>query len=385
MSKKQRCLRMESLPHEVVERILERLAVDSLLRFTAVSKQWKSSIESPFFQQRQLTQRQQSGDPAVLMVSRSREDYFNPDIKPLTTLVLGSSSSVTIPTPWEKDKEKEDREYFLVSFDSCDGLVCLYEYFKSGYVVNPTTRWYRPLPLSQLQQLLISLGRSVFERGYTVCDIGFGKDKITGTYKPVWLYNSLEIGLDNATTCEVFDFNTNAWRYVSPTPPYRIVGCSKPVCIDGSLHWFTDCEETKILSFHLHTETFRVVSKAPFTNVKDFDIVMCNLSNRLCVSEKNWPNQVIWSFNSANKTWHKMCTINLDVTSHWFGNHIAAVMPLALVYEKKKKKKKLLFYCRELSRTLMVYDPETESYDVAFNDYSIGYPLCYFQSLISIS
>ncbi|CAL9214692.1 unnamed protein product [Arabidopsis halleri] len=81
-----------------------------------------------------------------------------------------------------------------------------------------------------------------------------------------------------------------------------------------------------------------------------------------------------------------MCTINLDVTSHWFGNHIAAVMPLALVYEKKKKKKKkLLFYCRERSRTLMVYDPETESYDVAFNDYSIGYPLCYFQSLISIS
>ena len=344
--------------------------MDSLLRFTAVSKQWKSSIESPFFQQRQLTQRQQSGDPALLMVSRSREDYFNPDLKHLTTLVLGSSSSVTIPTPWEKDKEKEkekekeDEEFFLVSFDSCDGLVCLYKYWKSGYVVNPTTRWYRPLPLSQLQQLLISLGRSVFELGYTVCDIGFGKDKITGTYKPVWLYNSLEIGLENATTCEVFDFNTNAWRYVSPTAPYR--------------------EETKILSFDLHTETFRVVSKAPFTNVKAFDIVMCNLGNRLCVSEKNWPNQVIWSFNSGNKTWHKMFSINLDVTSHWFGNHIAAVMPLALFYEKKKKKK-LLFYCRVRSRTLMVYDPETESYDVAFNDYSIGYPLCYFQSLISIS
>jgi len=34
-----------------------------------VSKQWKSIIESPFFQQRQLTERQQSGDPDVLMVS----------------------------------------------------------------------------------------------------------------------------------------------------------------------------------------------------------------------------------------------------------------------------------------------------------------------------
>ncbi|AEE28889.1 F-box associated ubiquitination effector family protein [Arabidopsis thaliana] len=352
---------MESLPHEVVERILEKTCC-------GFSAEIHGCIETMEIIDRISILPTKTIDTASAI--RSREDYFNPDLKHLTTLVLGSSSSVTIPTPWEKDKEKEkekekeDEEFFLVSFDSCDGLVCLYKYWKSGYVVNPTTRWYRPLPLSQLQQLLISLGRSVFELGYTVCDIGFGKDKITGTYKPVWLYNSLEIGLENATTCEVFDFNTNAWRYVSPTAPYR--------------------EETKILSFDLHTETFRVVSKAPFTNVKAFDIVMCNLGNRLCVSEKNWPNQVIWSFNSGNKTWHKMFSINLDVTSHWFGNHIAAVMPLALFYEKKKKKK-LLFYCRVRSRTLMVYDPETESYDVAFNDYSIGYPLCYFQSLISIS
>ncbi|XP_020869286.1 LOW QUALITY PROTEIN: F-box/LRR-repeat/kelch-repeat protein At1g09650 [Arabidopsis lyrata subsp. lyrata] len=204
-------------------------------------------------------------------------------------------------------------------------------------------------------------------------DIGFGKDKITGTYKPVWLYSSLEIGLENArfstlTTCEVFDFNTDAWRYVSPAAPYRVFGNSKPICIDGSLHWFNDCEETKILSFDLHTETFQVVSKAPFTNVNAFDIVMCNLDNRFCVSKMNW---LIWSFNSGNKTWHKMCSINLDVTSYWFGNHIAAVMPLAL-FDGKKKKKKLLFYCRKRSRTLMLRDPETESYHVTFNLYFIN-------------
>jgi len=58
-----------------------------------------------------------------LMVSIWRDDYCKPDIKHLTTLVLGSSSSVKIPTPWEKAKEDT---IYLVPFDSCDGLVCLY-------------------------------------------------------------------------------------------------------------------------------------------------------------------------------------------------------------------------------------------------------------------
>ncbi|KAG7596445.1 F-box domain [Arabidopsis suecica] len=384
MSKKQRCLMMESLPHEVVECILERLDADPLLRFKAVSKQWKSTIESPFFQRRQFTQRQQSGNPDVLMVSRCAD--INSEIEALTTLVLGSSSSVKIPTPWEEEEE-EDKEY-SVSQDSCDGLVCLFDKFKSGFVFNPATRWYHPLPLCQLQQLLIAIGDGFYDLGYRVSRLGFGKDKLTGTYKPVWLYNSIEIGLENATTCEVFDFSTNAWRYVSPAAPYRIVGCPAPVCVDGSLHWFTECEETKILSFDLHTETFQVVSKAPFANVDGFgfDIVMCNLDNRLCVSEMKLPNQVIWSFNSGNKTWHKMCSINLDITSRWFGpTQVFALLPLALLDGKKKKKKKLLFYCRVRNRTMVVHDDETKSYDVAFEADSIGHPVCYFPSLISIS
>lgn len=39
-------LSMASFPHDVVELILEKLAVKSLLRFKSVSKQWKSTIES---------------------------------------------------------------------------------------------------------------------------------------------------------------------------------------------------------------------------------------------------------------------------------------------------------------------------------------------------
>ncbi|CAN6989612.1 unnamed protein product [Brassica oleracea var. botrytis] len=75
--------------------ILERLPVRSLLRFKSVSKQWRSTIQSRRFQERQLKQSGR-GDPDVLMVSASTDES-------LRTLVLGSSSSVKIPTPWDKE------------------------------------------------------------------------------------------------------------------------------------------------------------------------------------------------------------------------------------------------------------------------------------------
>ncbi|KAJ4881272.1 F-box/LRR-repeat/kelch-repeat protein [Raphanus sativus] len=396
--KKRRLMMMEWLPHDVVELILERLPVKSLLRFKSVSKQWKSTMESRSFQERQ-SKKQSGGDPDVLMASASADES-------LRTLALGSSSSVKIPTPW--DKEGNTTEY-LVSNNSCDGLVCLYHPLgsESGFVVNPATRWYRPLPLCQFQQLVISQGESYFETQHGIFKLGFGKDMIgTTTYKPVWLYNSLEIGLDNATRCEVFDFISNAWRYVTPSAPYRVVGAADPVFVHGSLHWFTACVDTKILSFDLHTEAFQIISKAPFpANSHDnpYAIVLCNLDNRLCVSQMQYSDRVIWSFNSGNKTWDKIFSIDLVMTTVLYDcPTLCAFHPLAVLdgmknKRKKKKKKKvkevkermvkknLLFYDRVKSQYLLIHDPETDLDDFTFTaESSMGFLVCYFQSLISI-
>ncbi|KAG2238090.1 hypothetical protein Bca52824_092663 [Brassica carinata] len=272
------------VPHDVVELILERVPVRSLLRFKCVSKQWKSTIESRRFQERQLKQR--GGDPPDVLLVSYRSDYES-----LRTLVLGSSSPVKIPTPWDNmEEENTTTKKYSAAVNSCDGLVCLYYPFHS------------------------------------------------------------EIGLDNATTCEVFDFSANAWRYVTPSAPYRVAPFAPPVFVDGSLHWFTDCEETKILSFDLHTETFQVISKAPFpANSHDDDnpygILLCDLDNRLCVSHKTDSNQVIWSFNSSNKTWLKIFSIDVVMTSFFYGCPTSSCpfAPLALL-DAENKKKDLLFY-----------------------------------------
>ncbi|CAG7899788.1 unnamed protein product [Brassica rapa] len=297
------------LYHDVVECIMEMLPVKSLLRFKAVSKQWQSTIESRYFQKSQLNHREQSRDRDVLMV-----------IESLRTLVLGSLSSVKIPTSWEDT-------FYSVCGNSCDGLVCLYH--------------SEPMML------------------------------------PVWL---------EATTCELFDFSTNTWRFITTaSAPYWISSYYDPVYVDGKLHWFTQCKETKVLSLDLHTETFQVISNVPFANVVPYNnnIVMCNLDNRLSVSQKMMSEQVIWLFSSGNKTWNKLCSIDLELTSLQFDIHISIpLLPLALW--ERRKKKKLLLCPTDFGRTLVIHDLETKSYDAPFSAESIGYPVCYFQSLISI-
>ncbi|KAJ4866559.1 F-box/LRR-repeat/kelch-repeat protein [Raphanus sativus] len=251
---------------------MERLPVRSLLRFKSVSKQWKTTIESRNFQERQLKHEESGGrDPDVLMATESSQRRY----------VLGSSSSVKIPNPWGKGTQQQA---------TLCPIIAVTVSFASTIPWNPVMSSTPP------RDVRMSQGESYFELGHGLFKLGFGKDKITSTYKPVWLYNSSEIGLDNATTCEVFDFGANAWRYVTPSAPYRVVGVADPVFVHGSLHWLTDCVETKVVSFDLHTEAFQLVSsKTPFpANSHDenpYSIVLCNLDNRLCVSHMKWPDQ----------------------------------------------------------------------------------------------
>ncbi|WZZ90934.1 hypothetical protein YC2023_119513 [Brassica napus] len=252
-----------------------------------------------------------------------------------------------------------------VCYGSCDRLVCLFSNCHPSVVFNPATRWRRSFPLSRVQPLIISHSGARRKRVWPTREpqLGFGKDKVRGTYKPVWLFNSFEFDLDNATTCEVFDFTTNAWIYVLPASPYRILDGQKPVYFDGSLYWLTECKETKLLSFDLHTETFQVICNAPFSHVPDPRfVVLCILDNRLHISLKIYPTktQVIWSLGGYNMmmTWKQMCSIDLTKTTFHDPPHFPrpALLPIAIVDETIL----LLGYRR--GPPLVIHDLHTKSY-----------------------
>ncbi|RID78353.1 hypothetical protein BRARA_A01193 [Brassica rapa] len=355
------------LPHDVVELILERLPVKSLVRFRSVSKTWKLTIETRRFQERQLIHRRQLRGPDILFVHIG-DDGLKTDAG---RLVFGSSVVHTFSFP---------TCCMSVCHGSCDGLVCLYTVYDSSVsvmVVNPATRWHQSLPLARIQQLFVDkISEGTF--GSPCPILGFGKDKVKGTYKPVFLYNSSGFGLNNITTCEVFDFSTNLWRYVEPAAPYRIIVDHDPVYLDGSLYWFTECKETKVLSLDLHTETFQVICKAPFACVHydPHSVSMCILDNCLCVSESNWPTQDIWLLDSSGGK--KMCSIDLTNTLDWSGKY--ALLAIAILENNK-----LLLRARGYMQPLVIHDIHTKSYELLFKPNGCVGSVCYFQSLFSAS
>ncbi|CAL9214623.1 unnamed protein product [Arabidopsis halleri] len=360
--------RQSRVPHEMVEIIHEKLPVKSLLRFKAVCKLWKFTIESPRFQERQLIRRRQLRDPDVLFVVL--DDDIDVGEARRGRIMFGSSLICTVKLTSSSTE---------VCHGCCDGLVCLYgmRFNTLSFVVNPATRWQRSFPLSTVQRLFIE------NRSHPCPKLGFGKDKVTGTYKPVWLYNSSEYGLENITTCEVFDFSTNAWRYLVLASPHRILSNHQPVYLDGSLYWFTEGNETKVLSFNLHTEAFQVISDAPFPHVDDprdpCDFTMCILDNSLCVSLKIWPTQHIWSFDYANMTWNLLCSIDLTRTGPWFGETASALFPIALLEQDK-----LLLHSGQYLEPLLIHDLHANSYEVLFTPTNAGSFLSCSQSLFSI-
>ncbi|CAF2149016.1 unnamed protein product [Brassica napus] len=312
------------IPDDVVELILERLPVKSLLRLKSVSKMWKHTIETRRFQERQFVRRRLSRGQDILFVQFDDSHGLETDAG---KLVIGSSIVHTVSFP---------TCCMSVCHGSCDGLVCLYTVYDprvSVMVVNPATRWHQSLPLARTQQLFV--------------------DKISK-------------GI------------TNLWRYVDHAAPYRVSVDHDPVYLDGSLYWFTECKETKVLSLDLHTETFQVICKAPFAHVHydPYSVSMCILDNCLCVSKSNWPTQDIWLLDSSGGK--KMCSIDLTNTLDWSGKH--ALLAVAIL-----EKNKLLLRGRGYMQPLVIHDLHTKSYELLFRpDRGVG-SVCYFQSLFSAS
>uniref|UniRef100_A0A1J3JA51 F-box protein n=1 Tax=Noccaea caerulescens TaxID=107243 RepID=A0A1J3JA51_NOCCA len=361
---------VERLPHDLVELILERLPVKSLLRFKCVSRKWRSTIDSQSFRERQSLRRRLSRGPDVLFVRLDYPDLVDGDDSQRFT--FGSSSAYTVTLP---------KTASTVCNSICDGLVCLYNVYEPtpNVLVNPATGWHQSFPLSSIQHFFVDLLKKNQYAVIASPELGFGKDKVTGTYKAVWLYNSAEYGLGNVTTCEVFNFSTKAWRYVVPASPRPILALQFPVHFDGSLSWLTT--EGEVLSFDLHTETFQVVSKAPFPHAPDgFTATMCVLDNHLCVSQKHWSTQVIWWFHSSSGTWNHLCSIDLTNAFSWFRGETRFVLPPVAILDKNK----ILLRGRDTIHPVVVYDLDTKSCDLLFTPANPLGTVTYFESLLSV-
>ncbi|EOA25623.1 hypothetical protein CARUB_v10018971mg [Capsella rubella] len=359
------------LPHHIVEKILEKLPVKSIIKFKCVSKEWRLTTMSQYFKERHMRISERSHDPNILFVQSKRVQPIEVCVNTLTLRLSVFVESRSYYPFYDK--------FLIFVTKSCDGLLCIYGFTQCIYVINPSINWYRSLPLAMLQNLIQDIFNGGDGRSIDCPFLGLGRDKINGEYKLVWLYNSKELGLDNVTTCEVFSFNTNTWRNVTGSP-YRVCYCDIPTYVDGSLHWLSEVYNSKshIVSFDLYSETFEVSLNLPFSTV---GLVAINdVNGRLCVSVAGKDmKQEIWSLNTSKK-WEKTFSIDLNITSSLFGQSVAPTQIITTF-----QKNKIVLHRLEASgRTLMIHDPQQNSYDLAFKSKHSGFSIAYFPSLLTV-
>ncbi|XP_010497494.1 PREDICTED: LOW QUALITY PROTEIN: probable F-box protein At3g25550, partial [Camelina sativa] len=161
-SKKRRREVNEILNNDILEEIMVRLPVKTLIRFQTVSKQWRRMI-----------------------TSRSLKERYSFALK---TMSLEWSSTCLVEEEEEYHISNEHEERILLVSESLDGIFCLCsgtDFIRPIKLINPATRWSWTLPLAKIQiehspdNNKVDFPRSGFGKDRP----GFGKDYVTGTYK----------------------------------------------------------------------------------------------------------------------------------------------------------------------------------------------------------
>ncbi|KAG2319940.1 hypothetical protein Bca52824_013153 [Brassica carinata] len=310
-----------SLPNELIEEIFLRLPVKVLIRLRSLSKQWKVTLESLSFAERQLKIAKQSRLELMVIDSRLKRNP-PPDIKVgFRTFCLESGSLLS----FTRINISQGFDNCILVSGNCDGLFCIHSpKTQSIYVVNPATRWLRQLPPARFQILMHKFNPTLEEwiAMDSVFHLAFVK-AAAADYKLVWLYNSDRYNADpscpnqGVTKCEVFDFRANAWRYLACTPSYRIFPTQKPAYANGSVYWLTEPHEgrTEVVDFDIHTETFRLLPKIipAIASSDPSHIDMCTLDNHLCMSKREHVTRIqdIWRLKPSDDTWEKIFSIDL--------------------------------------------------------------------------
>ncbi|OMO96323.1 hypothetical protein COLO4_15337 [Corchorus olitorius] len=258
--------------HDVIEDILAKLPVKTLIRFKSVSKQWCFSINNPNFTRQHLSN-QRKKDAGFLFAYRGSND------------TTGFSKEIVLCSTAENYKISRlirfsnilPQDRYNMSH-SCDGIICFYGQFNI-HLINYSTLEIRTLPPGTLSNTphycYHTFPDPYFPGGYIHVgewrsprhQLGIGRDEVTKQYKIVKVFDPVVDYYWHANSnCEIFtlDRNPNAsWKNIGIVP-YKISFTANPVHVNGAIYWFTDeiyhgNKSEVIVMFDLHRENFQAI------------------------------------------------------------------------------------------------------------------------------
>lgn len=237
----------KELPEDIIETILTRLPVRSLIKFRSVSKRWRSIISDPRFakKHRRLASEQKNLRSRLLFSTASQ--LVSLDLEE-TRWSVGDVVKPSI------NKQLTYRELGcrVKLVGSCNGLVCVAYNVTTLLIWNPSTGFLHKLPELRLP------------RECVVTYFGFGYLSATDDYKVVvgtfYLKDS-----DYVKEVEIFSLRAQIWKRIeSPVAfPMRRDG----VLLNETLHWLgwirigiLNGDKPALFAFDLAKEEFRKMS-----------------------------------------------------------------------------------------------------------------------------
>ncbi|MFS7937392.1 putative F-box domain-containing protein [Helianthus anomalus] len=244
-----------SFPEEIIEDILSRIPVKSILRFKSVSKPWLSLISAPSFHN------------------------FHSTVAPRTTALFFSAYDSSTKTRYFFSGARDggsvanlimklDNTVFNFAHKSAqhlNGLVCFTSCtsLRSGtiyaFIFNPSTHKFLKLPDPP-----VSLPNYTAEEKDT-CYL-FGFDELSNEHKVLYI----DVELFKRTTIEImiFSFSNYSWRKINVDLPDGVnawrwwFGNRDSLCVNSTIHLLLR-NPLQILAFDLTTEMFSIVSMHP--------------------------------------------------------------------------------------------------------------------------
>ncbi|XP_028751227.1 F-box/kelch-repeat protein At3g23880-like [Neltuma alba] len=258
----------DRLPQEIVEEILHRLPVKSLVKFITVCRAWNSLITNRTFVSDHLNRTiQASNSRGSLFFQFSLIGYKGQiNLHPEQFYSLYSVNQQTDHFSVERfplsHLFRRDRPQIFAG--TCNGLVCAADYssFHSTTILiwNPLLRKYLVLP----KPIMTCKNRkSQLDDKYHL-HFGFGFDSKNNDYKVIRLM--ILCAEQDTPHVEVYSLVSRSWRIIDVTvPPFYICYLRhwfSPVTVNGAVHWVVGrrrCDGSRykfILSFDVIEETF---------------------------------------------------------------------------------------------------------------------------------
>ena len=263
------------LPQHLLEEILKRLSVKSILHFKCLNKSWFTLFQDPtFIAKHNFCSQSQNNNPTFLL--KRRDDITKKIVMSLHPNNPDSDSGVELLNLTDMLYFEKFRYLDILGGSCINGIICLYEswYDDSFPTVlwNPAIKEFKVLPTRPVHC------PSHVQR--SIDGLGFGYDHKSHDYKVVRIVTFWDVrpySDSNGPYCpplvEVYTLSTDSWRQTEAglDASVKAIYCRSQFYLNGAYHWHGSIHDRPydvIVSFDMTAEIFQIIR---LPNLEDND------------------------------------------------------------------------------------------------------------------